>query len=169
MTKRTENHRAFLGLLVALAACGDSGTTTTTTNSTGDASSNSTASATSGSTASTTTAAPTTGGSSSDSSVATEAPGSTTEAATGSTGGASTGGEPSPLSEYCDCLLTNCHDPYHAKFGEDHEAAEMMCLAYAGSVPSVGMPAMTGDSIECYYWACTQSDCEGAFGGGACQ
>jgi len=164
MTKRAALDRMSIGLLVVLAAaCGESGTTATTDGgSTGDASTTSTAGATTG-TAST--GAPTTGdpGTGSTTTAATDV--STASTTTTSTGG----GDPPPLTEYCDCMLSACHDQYHDKFGEDHEAAEMMCLAYAESVPSVGVPAMSGDSIECYYWACTQGDCESAFGGGVCQ
>lgn len=190
MTKRTALDRMSIGLLVALAAaCGEPGTTTTTDGgSTGDASTTSTAGTTTGTastgapttgepgTGSTTTATTdvsTTDGSTASTSTGvatTEAPDTTTEAASSTTGGSSTGGgDPPPLTEYCDCMLGECHDQYHDKFGEDHEAAEAMCIAYAESIPSVGMPAMSGDSIECYYWACTQGDCESAFGGGACQ
>ncbi len=53
-------------------------------------------------------------------------------------------------------------------WGEDHVQSEMMCLADAGSWPTVGMPAMSGDSLECRYDACTKKDCEGATGSGAC-
>jgi hypothetical protein len=65
-------------------------------------------------------------------------------------------------------MLDICHDQYHAMWGEDHVQAEMMCLADAGAWPTVGMPAMSGNSIECRYDACTKKDCEGATGGGVC-
>ena len=177
------------GLLVALAAaCGESDTASTG-GGTGDASTTSAASTTSGvaSTGGSTagepaTSTPTTtssGGTTSDGSAASvsssSGEGTTTEAASSSstgsssTGSSGTGGDPPPLTEYCDCMLSKCHDQYHMKFGEDHVAAEMMCLAYAASVPTIGAPAESGASIECYYWACTQSDCTSAFGGGVCQ
>jgi hypothetical protein len=65
-------------------------------------------------------------------------------------------------------MLDICHDQYHAMWGEDHVQSEMMCLADAGSWPTVGVPAMSGDSLECRYDACTKKDCEGATGSGAC-
>lgn len=192
MKMRTAHDRMVLGLLVTLAAaCGEAGTATSDASSTGDANTTSTVGTTTG-TAST--GVPTTGesgtgsttaasegattdmsgasASSSSGAATTEAPGTTTEAASssaGSTGSTGTGGDPPPLTEYCDCMLSECHDQYHAKFGENHMTAEMMCIAYAESIPTIGEPAMSGDSIECYYWACMQGDCESAFGGGACQ
>ena len=65
-------------------------------------------------------------------------------------------------------MLDICHDQYHAMWGEDHVQSEMMCLADAGAQPTVGMPAMSGHSIECRYDACTKKDCVGATGGGVC-
>jgi len=172
------------GLLVALAAaCGESDTASTG-GGTGDASTTSAASTTSGvaSTGGVTTGEPATstpattssGGTTSDGSASSASSSSgegTTSAAASSSSSSSsgTGGDPPPITEYCDCLLSKCHDQYHMKFGEDHVAAEMMCLAYAESIPTIGMPAESGASIECYYWACTQSDCTSAFGGGVCQ
>ena len=86
-----------------------------------------------------------------------------------STAAESTGAvEPAPLAEHCACMLENCHDQYHAMWGEDHVQSEMMCLADAGAQPTVGMPAMSGNSIECRYDACTKKDCVGATGGGVC-
>ena len=171
------------GLLVALAAaCGESDTASTG-GGTGDASTTSAASTTSGvaSTGGVTTGEPATstpattssGGTTSDGSASSASSssgeGTTSAAASSSSSSSGTGGDPPPITEYCDCLLSKCHDQYHMKFGEDHVAAEMMCLAYAESVPTIGMPAESGASIECYYWACTQSDCTSAFGGGVCQ
>ncbi len=180
------------GLLVALAAaCGESDTASTG-GGTGDASTTSAASTTSGvastgglttgepatSTPATTSSGDTTSdgsatsaSSSSGESTTSEAASSGSSGSSGSSSGSSgsTGGDPPPLTEYCDCMLSKCHDQYHMKFGEDHVAAEMMCLAYAESIPTLGMPAESGASIECYYWACTQSDCTSAFGGGVCQ
>jgi hypothetical protein len=88
---------------------------------------------------------------------------------TGSTGG----GDPPPVADYCACMLVNCHDQYHATWGEDHEAAEAACTAAAEAVPSVGMPATDGDSLECRYHYCQLGHddpgaCESAIGGGAC-
>lgn len=176
-----------LGLLVALAAaCNQPGGTTTSTESgateTGGATADGTTSTTTGATS--TTDAPTSGDSGTGStSASTSASASTTDVSatgTASSGEATTdapgtassssgGGDPPPLTEYCDCMVVECHDQYHAKFGEEHRVAEMLCLEYAASIPSVGAPAMSGNSIECYTWACAQGDCEAALGGGACQ
>lgn len=149
------------GLLVALAAaCGEAGTASTG-GGTGDAS-------TTSGVASAPTTTSSSGGTTSDGSAA-SASSSSGAGTTSETASSGTGGDPPPVVEYCDCMLSKCHDPYHMKFGEDHVAAEMMCLAYAASVPTIGMPAESGASIECYYWACMQSDCTSAFGGGVCQ
>lgn len=94
----------------------------------------------------------------------TGAPGST-----GSTGG----GDPPPVADYCACMVENCHDQYHGTWGEDHEAAEAACTAAAESLPSVGMPATGGNSLECRYHYCQLGHddpgaCDSAIGGGAC-
>ncbi len=94
----------------------------------------------------------------------------------GSTGSSSTtgGGAPAPIDEYCACMLENCHDQYHGTWGEDHRAAEAMCAAYAESVPSVGMPAMSGDSLECRLHFCEighddPTACDSALGDAPCK
>jgi hypothetical protein len=98
-----------------------------------------------------------------------------------STGGTSTGdasstttvGDPPPIIDYCECMLSNCHDQYHETWGEDHRMAEAMCAAAAEAVPSVGMPAMNGDSIECRYYHCEaaaddEALCDAAMGAAPC-
>ena len=92
-----------------------------------------------------------------------------TPGSTSSTGG----GDPPPIADYCACMLENCHDQYHGTWGEDHEAAEAMCTAAAEALPSVGMPATDGNSIECRYHHCQLGHddpgaCESAIGGGTC-
>lgn len=87
---------------------------------------------------------------------------------TGTTGAAT------PVDVYCECMLENCHDQYHALWGEDHVESEAMCQAAAGAVPSVGMDAMSGDSIECRTHFCSvghddAAACESALGGAPCQ
>lgn len=101
---------------------------------------------------------------------------STGPAHTGETthaGTAGTTGEPSAIDVYCACMLENCHDEYHATWGEDHEASEAMCAAAAAAVPSVGVPATTGNSLECRLHYCELGEavpgaCASAMGGGAC-
>ena len=101
---------------------------------------------------------------------------STGPAHTGETthaGTAGTTGEPSAIDVYCACMLENCHDEYHATWGEDHEASEAMCAAAAAAAPSVGVPATTGNSLECRLHYCELGEavpgaCASAMGGGAC-
>ena len=102
--------------------------------------------------------------------------GTTGHAHTGETthaGTAGTTGEPSAIDVYCACMLENCHDEYHATWGEDHEASEAMCAAAAAAVPSVGVPATMGNSLECRQHYCELGEpvpgaCASALGGGAC-
>lgn len=69
------------------------------------------------------------------------------------THGDPTHGDPT-AAQYCACMLENCHDQYHATWGEEHPDSETMCMAAAEAVPSVGVPAMSGDSIECRLHFC---------------
>ena len=100
--------------------------------------------------------------------------GETTHATHAETAGtAGTTGEPSAIDVYCACMLENCHDEYHATWGEDHEASEAMCAAAAAAVPSVGVPATMGNSLECRQHYCELGEpvpgaCASALGGGAC-
>lgn len=111
---------------------------------------------------------------------------STTEHTTGSTGHhgsdatgdphgetAATTGELSPIDAYCACMLEQCHDQYHGTWGEEHESSEAMCVAAAEALPSVGMPATMGNSLECRQYYCELGEaepgaCDSAIGGGAC-
>ena len=111
---------------------------------------------------------------------------STTEHTTGSTGHhgsdatgdthgetAATTGELSPVDAYCACMLEQCHDQYHGTWGEEHESSEAMCVAAAEALPSVGMPATMGNSLECRQYYCELGEaepgaCDSAIGGGAC-
>jgi hypothetical protein len=88
-------------------------------------------------------------------------------AETGTTDGSDLSGD------YCACMLVNCHDQYHGTWGEDHTESELMCLAAADAVPSVGAPAMSGDSIECRIHFCElghddPTACDAALGGAPC-
>ncbi len=92
----------------------------------------------------------------------------TTEPEPGTTGSMLT-----PAQAYCQCMVVDCHDEYHGTWGEDHDMSEAMCEAAAAAVPSVGMPATQGDSIECrtYYCELAKTDpgaCASAIGGGSC-
>ena len=87
---------------------------------------------------------------------------------TGTTGDALT-----PAQAYCQCMVLDCHDEYHGTWGEDHDMSEAMCEAAAAALPSVGMPATQGDSVECriHYCELAKTDppaCASAIGGGSC-
>ncbi len=97
----------------------------------------------------------------------------TSETGHAHTTGATTGEPGSPSAAYCECMLVHCHDQYHGTWGEDHETSVAMCEAEAAGLPSVGEPAMTGDSLECRIHHCelARTDpaaCASAIGGGAC-
>lgn len=86
---------------------------------------------------------------------------------------AATTGELSPVDAYCSCMLERCHDQYHATWGEEHESSEAMCVAAATALPSVGMPATMGNSLECRQHYCDLGEaepgaCDSAIGGGPC-
>ncbi|PCC71270.1 hypothetical protein SAMN02745121_04768 [Nannocystis exedens] len=79
----------------------------------------------------------------------------------------------SPAADYCECMLVNCHDQYHGTWGEAHPQSEINCNADAAMFPTVGTPAMSGDSLECRLYHCEQaagdaSLCEAAIGGAPC-
>ena len=83
------------------------------------------------------------------------------------------GAAPSPAAAYCECMVVYCHDEYHGTWGEDHEVSVAMCEAEAAALPSLGMPATVGASIECRAHHCdlAQTDpaaCASAIGGGSC-
>ncbi len=78
-----------------------------------------------------------------------------------------------PVTDYCNCMLENCHDQYHERWGEDHQGGEAMCKAAAEAVPSIGVPAMSGDSLECRLHFCTlghddPAACASALGAAPC-
>lgn len=86
---------------------------------------------------------------------------------------AATTGALSPIEAYCACMLERCHDQYHGTWGEEHESSEAMCIAAAGALPSVGMPATMGNSLECRQHYCDIGEdeagaCDSAIGGGSC-
>ena len=115
-------------------------------------------------------AAPTTGTSTGETGHAHSTDTGTTHAQTetGTTGDALT-----PAQAYCQCMVLDCHDEYHGTWGEDHDMSEAMCEAAAAALPSVGMPATQGDSVECriHYCELAKTDpaaCASAIGGGSC-
>ena len=78
-----------------------------------------------------------------------------TTAATGADSSGDGGGD--AATSYCACMLVNCHDPFHAKYGEGDDVATPACMADAATFPSVGMDAMSGDSIECRMHFCEEA------------
>ena len=66
---------------------------------------------------------------------------------------------------YCACMLVNCHDHYHATWGEDHEASEAMCLAAAEALDDA---AFACRMAACDAAADDPAACVDAIGGGAC-
>jgi hypothetical protein len=91
-------------------------------------------------------------------------------------GGAGAGGGPSDVaSDYCDCMLTVCHDAYHATYGpeSDEALARSTCLTEAASLPEAGMDVDSGHFIECLLHHCalgieTPETCAAAVGAGVC-
>lgn len=90
------------------------------------------------------------------------------------TSSTTTGGD-SLAGDYCDCMLLYCHDQYHDAWGEEHPMSETNCLAAAEALPTIGAPAMSGDSLECRLHHCQAASdgdpaaCQGAIGGPPCQ
>lgn len=94
----------------------------------------------------------------------------------GSAGTAGSAGSASLATQYCDCMLTSCHDEYHQKYGPetDEVAARNACLADAASVPSAGSSVTAGNFIECRIHHCQEgasdpSACTSSVGQGECQ
>jgi hypothetical protein len=82
----------------------------------------------------------------------------------------------SPAESYCNCMLTSCHDQYHAHFGPDSDepAARAACLSEAAALPSVGSDVATGNSIECRMHFCVagrtdEAMCPPSIGGPPCE
>src|SRR5690606_25727426 len=98
----------------------------------------------------------------------------TVETSTGGEGGA--GGMVTDLATaYCDCMLTVCHDAYHAAYGPETQevVARSTCLAEAASLPEAGMDVDSGHFIECLLHHCnegseTPDSCAATIGEGAC-
>jgi hypothetical protein len=94
------------------------------------------------------------------------APPTTSEPVTG-------GGSNGSIYDYCNCMLFNCHDQSHAKWGETDEALLAGCRASAINLPVHGMPIMSGNFLECRAAYCEQGRadpdaCSAAFGETIC-
>jgi hypothetical protein len=93
----------------------------------------------------------------------------TTDEAPGNT---SAGGT-SSIFDYCNCMLFNCHDPSHAKWGQADEQLIAGCRAEAINVPQHGAPTLSGNFLECRMAFCQQARdnpdaCVAAFGDTTC-
>lgn len=55
---------------------------------------------------------------------------------------------------YCDCMLINCHDPFHERWGADDVEARNNCAREASAWPVTGSPQTSGDSVECRIAVC---------------
>lgn len=79
-----------------------------------------------------------------------------------------------PVSEYCNCLLVNCHDPFHDRFGETDMEAIANCTAEAEALPRAGSMVETGNSLECRAVHCDRAasdaatECPAALGDTIC-
>lgn len=94
--------------------------------------------------------------------------------ATTTTDGGSSGGQGVTPDAYCDCLLVNCHEPYHDMWGESDVDAAMNCREAAAEVPQNGAPTMEGDFLECRIAHCELAaddamQCDAALGAAPCQ
>ena len=145
------NRRLVFALVLTVGCDTDDGDDVASTGSSGTASSGA---STSGDTGTSTTAAPTT-----DSST-TATPTSTS---TTTPSGSSSSGDPQTdpmVLAMCQCLLINCHDPYHEQYGETDFDAAIACNEDGDSLPLEG----DGDSVQCRLDACSMSDCEAGLG-----
>lgn len=81
-------------------------------------------------------------------------------------------GRPRPLSDYCNCMLTRCHDTYHRLWGEDDTTARVVCLQRAARLEDV--------DLACRRTVCETAPerpdgsedavlCAGAVGDGLCE
>lgn len=90
---------------------------------------------------------------------------------TGSTGHDTSADDPAVA--YCSCVFVNCHEPYHAKWGEDEMASEAACLMEADALPMNGSDIEMGNFIECRMHFCElaaddETLCANALGDAVC-
>jgi hypothetical protein len=83
-------------------------------------------------------------------------------------------GGTSSIYDYCNCMLFNCHDASHLKWGETDEQLLAGCRADANNLPSHGAATMMGNFIECRAAFCAQGRdnpdaCNAAFGDAICR
>jgi hypothetical protein len=83
-------------------------------------------------------------------------------------------GSPYSIYGYCNCLILNCHDAAHARWGPLDEEVLAGCRAEAIGLPSSGSPTTSGNSLECRAGFCElgklQPDaCSAAMGDSVCR
>ncbi len=76
-------------------------------------------------------------------------------------------------TDYCACMLVECHTVFHETWGPTDMGALTACAAEAATLPRAGMPASSGNSIECRLARCDGAGkdpdvCSGAVGGDPC-
>jgi len=82
---------------------------------------------------------------------------------------------PDPVTEYCNCMLINCHEPFHDRWGEGDPEALAGCSEEAGALPRAAPGATSGDSLECRRFHCERAavddmaSCPAALGDEVCQ
>ncbi len=80
----------------------------------------------------------------------------------------------SSIYDYCNCMLLNCHDAAHLKWGESDEQLLAGCRAEAISLPALGAATTAGNYLECRAAHCVQAKenldlCDAAFGNTICR
>jgi hypothetical protein len=83
-------------------------------------------------------------------------------------------GAPSPVFDYCNCVLKNCHDQAHLKWGPTDEELIAGCRTEALALPKNGGATMSGNFFECRAAYCaeaatTAEACSAALGETGCQ
>lgn len=76
--------------------------------------------------------------------------------------------------DYCECMLVNCHEPFHDRWGEADPVAIANCEVEASQLPATGAEEMSGNHLQCRQYHCTQAangaeTCPSALGDGECQ
>lgn len=81
---------------------------------------------------------------------------------------------PDPAEVYCNCMLVNCHEPFHDRWGPDDPTALTNCAAEANGVPRATPGTDTGNSLECRITHCERAatspdtECPAALGDTIC-
>ena len=79
-----------------------------------------------------------------------------------------------PVAAYCSCMLINCHEPFHDRWGETDMEALANCTAEAEALPRAGSSVDTGNSLECRAVHCDRAaanaatECPAALGDTIC-